>query len=148
MACEITNMFLSLAEGLASLMGYKLVITLDEHKIDLKFVKPGDFRRKEAFYDDAHYVNGNIFLDGYANPVKPVFDKVINAAEEIGDNDDIREILKLKPSLNYKTFVRESKWKQLAEVEWNKTNWMALLKYGGIGGLLFLAYIFVVTMVL
>lgn len=117
----MANLMLGMAETLAEFSDNKLVVEIDEHKMDLKFVDPDQFRNREAFYNDSHFVNGNIFIKGYANPIKPVFDRLINKTDELSE-DEVRKKLKLKPCLNYKTFMRETKIKDMANVSWEDSN--------------------------
>lgn len=74
---SMANGLLSLVEGIAFLLGYKIRIKLDEHKIYIDFVDPKNDKMRA--YDWNHFVNGNVFLRGKASPIKPLLD----------DNDDV-----------------------------------------------------------
>lgn len=66
---RVLNGFLGLFEGIASLLGYKLRIRLDMHKIYLDFIHPD--KRKTREYNEDHFVNGNIYKKGTSTPIKP-----------------------------------------------------------------------------
>ena len=76
-----SNFLLGLADGIASFGGYDLEIVVDDHEIEFSFVDSEDLDRRA--YDGDHYVNGNIFRDGYANPIKPVLDDAEDEVELI-----------------------------------------------------------------
>lgn len=86
-------MLIGLGETLAYFGGNKLKITLDEHQIDIDVVNPLDV--EDVAYDTNHYVNGNIFIDGYSNPVKHKFDE---AEEEV----ELVSSMRYKPYMNNK----------------------------------------------
>lgn len=136
-------MLLKMAESWAEFSDKKLVVQLDKHKIDMEFVDTDEYKYNDAFYDDRHYINGNIFIKGYANPIKPVFDRTIEDADEL-DDDKVVEKLKLKPSLRYKTFMREDKIRQIAGAKWDTgINLMTALMLVGLSvGAVFIAMMF------
>lgn len=70
---RVLNLLVGLVDGLTRLLGYRLMVVLDDHQIDVKVIAPDS--SDEIAYDDNHYVNGNIFLKGYANPIKLKLDK-------------------------------------------------------------------------
>lgn len=49
-------------------MGNELTVTLSNHDIKLGSDNPSS---TEKVWEDDLYVEGNVYLDGYANPVKP-----------------------------------------------------------------------------
>lgn len=95
---KLLNGLVGLVVGIARLLGLKLKVQLSEHKIKLSLVEP-DKLENEA-YDSTQYANGNIFLEGYANPIKARF-------------DDAKENLELIASERYKHFMRMSLLKDL-----------------------------------
>lgn len=95
---KVLNWLLGLAVGVANLLGMKLMITIDEHRIDVELVKPDKLR--ERVWDSSHYVNGNIYVKGYGNPIKPLLDKAENKVE-------------LVSSERYKNFMRMKILKEL-----------------------------------
>lgn len=92
------NWIVGLAVGVASLLGYKLIVSVDEHRINVELTKPEELR--ERIYDTNHYVNGNIYVKGYANPIKPLLDKAESKVE-------------LVSSERYKNFMRMKILKEL-----------------------------------
>lgn len=67
---KIGSGIVKLIEGLLYLLGYRYKITLGRHKIYIDFCKPKKMAKDDRIYDDGHYVNGNLYLKGGANPVK------------------------------------------------------------------------------
>lgn len=110
------NFLLSLAVGLAEVLGMKLKVQLDEHRIRLSVIEPDKLTKRA--YDGSHYENGNVFVKGYANPVKVLFDKAEKKAELIS-------------SERYKHFMKMSLLKDLirstAGDGWTLTTMVKLL---------------------
>lgn len=90
---KILNWILGLAVGVASLLGYKLMVSVDEHRIDVELTKPEELR--ERIYDTSHYVNGNIYRKGYANPIKPLLDKAGKKVELVS-SERYKEFMRMK----------------------------------------------------
>jgi hypothetical protein len=82
---------LNAVRGIARTFGYELKIVLTDHKILLKFDNPD---REGSCWDKSHWTYGNIFIEGYANPVKPSITE-----------DDKTEMI---TSDRYKTFMEQS----------------------------------------
>lgn len=61
--------FINVLRALGRLCGYELVVTLTEHEIQLSLVDPDDLTRRA--WDPSHFTSGNLFLEGWANPIKP-----------------------------------------------------------------------------
>lgn len=76
------NWLLSLALGLGSALGLKQRVELSDHSINVSLTLPSTDRRA---WDTNQYRNGNVFVDGYANPVKPR----VNHREQLEDPDTI-----------------------------------------------------------
>lgn len=86
-------MLLNSVRGIARMFGYELKIVLTEHKIKTKFDNP---EREGNCWDSEHWVRGNIFFKGIANPIKPKKSEVKD-----GDWDIIT-------SERYQTFMEQS----------------------------------------
>lgn len=64
----------------------ELAVTISEHSIDTRMVET---TKEHRAWDDGLYRYGNVFVKGYANPVKPVVDH--NKELENPDTIDIEE---------------------------------------------------------
>ena len=84
----------SLIRSTARLFNYELKIVLTEHKIKVKFDKPD---REENCWDDSHWIRGNIFLKGIANPINI-------KKSDVKESEDVEIIT----SDRYKTFMEQS----------------------------------------
>jgi hypothetical protein len=49
--------------------GYELAVVVSDHSIKLKMVNPDNTEQRA--WDDNLYRHGNVFMSGYANPIKP-----------------------------------------------------------------------------
>lgn len=65
-------------------------ITISEHSIDIQYVNPSDMDKRA--WDSSQYHRGNIFIEGYANPVRI-------------EKDD-KEGINLIPSTKYQDFMK------------------------------------------
>lgn len=92
------NLLLSLVLSMADVLGMKVKVELDEHKIDLSLISARELKKRA--YDDGHYVNGNVFYKNFANPVKAKL-------------DEGKDKLELITSDRYKHFMRMSLLKDL-----------------------------------
>jgi len=63
----IANVSDSLGEVMAKLGSYKRKVTLTPHKIKHEYVNPDE---SDLAWDDELYVNGNVFAENRANPVR------------------------------------------------------------------------------
>jgi hypothetical protein len=79
--------------GTARIFNLELRIVLTEHKIKTEFVKP---KNSDVAWDSEHWVYGNIFVEGIANPVKITKSKLEEEDVEIITSD------------RYKTFMEQS----------------------------------------
>lgn len=64
----VSNALIGFGRKLGRKAGAELVVELSEHDIKLGMVSPDD---SERAWDDTLYKHGNVFVDGYANPIKP-----------------------------------------------------------------------------
>ena len=66
---EIPAQFvMGMAETFAKSLGCEPEVTLSEHSIDIDYTVPDKDRKA---WDSSMYKNGNVFVEGYANPIKP-----------------------------------------------------------------------------
>lgn len=76
-----------IARSIGNALGCELVVDVSGHSIDVRMVPPGS--DDSLAWDDSLYVRGNLFVDGYANPVKPVVDH--NEGVDNPDEVDVQE---------------------------------------------------------
>lgn len=91
--------FLTLLFGTIRVMseaiGNEIAVVITPHKIKLKFIDPDS---TDYAWDESLFTSGNLFLEGFANPVKP----------KIPDNEDKAESeynLELIESKRYKKLM-------------------------------------------
>jgi len=60
---------LGFGRSIARSFGYELAVTVSDHSIQLQMVNPND--TEERAWDDNLYRHGNLYMSGYANPIKP-----------------------------------------------------------------------------
>lgn len=61
-------MLMNMTRSMFELAGYQLVVELSEHSIEIDLERPNKNKRA---WDPSLYKSGNVFLSGYANPIKP-----------------------------------------------------------------------------
>lgn len=64
----IGNALMGYGRWLARMDGRELMVQLSDHSIRTKMVSPN---KEDQAWDDNLYKHGNVFIEGYANPVKP-----------------------------------------------------------------------------
>lgn len=62
------NIAFGFVESTASAMGVRTKVELSDHSINVSYRLPDDDKRA---WDRDLYKNGNVFVSGYANPIKP-----------------------------------------------------------------------------
>lgn len=65
------------------ILGCELAVDAGGQTLDVQMVTPST--DGERAWDDTMYVRGNLFVDGYANPVKPQ----VRTNAELGDSDEV-----------------------------------------------------------
>lgn len=108
---KIGRLVYDIVAGIMLMLGYKLKVTVGEHKIYLDWVKASDM--KERAWDSTHFVNGNIFIKGFANPVKPYLDKKKNKLE-------------LMESTRYKDYMKLQTIQNIAKLSAGKTGGISI----------------------
>ena len=78
---------LNLIRSIAEPLGYQLVVELSQHSIEIDLERPDNDKRA---WDPSLYKSGNVFLSGYANPIKPRARANDNALEQ-HDTVDVDE---------------------------------------------------------
>lgn len=91
---QIGGFGIQLWRTVGQLMSNELVVIVSEHEIKLDMVNPDKVKNRN--WDSRLFVSGNIYLEGYANPVKPIakterYSK-IDASGEIEVSDRIDNV--------------------------------------------------------
>lgn len=79
----IANFALGMGRSIGNSMGCELAVDVSGHSIETKMVPPKP--NSERAWDDDLFVKGNLFVNDYANPVKPV----VEHNEGIDDPDQV-----------------------------------------------------------
>lgn len=108
---KIGKLAYDVVAGIMLMLGYKLKVTVGEHKIYLDWVKASNL--KERAWDKSHYVNGNIFVKGYANPIKPRLDRE-------------KSNLDMIESTRYKDFMKLQTIQNIAKLSSGKTGGVSI----------------------
>lgn len=141
------NWTLSVTESVAYAAGFKLRVLISDHSVKLKFVQVDKDTRA---WDTNLFRNANLFVQGYANPIKPKVEH--NSKLENPDQIDVREgepdgeseetdgseqSVSLIASSRYRDYMRQDLVSQLLTP---KEQWK-LIAYGvlGLGILQFVA---------
>jgi hypothetical protein len=66
---SVPGAIMNIVRSTFSIVGYELVVELSEHSIEIDLERPDKNKRA---WDSSLYKTGNVFLAGYANPIKPV----------------------------------------------------------------------------
>lgn len=66
---RLANFAMSTGMGLGHALGCEETVELSRHSIDLSMRVPGT--REGQAWDSQLYKRGNVFVEGYANPIKP-----------------------------------------------------------------------------
>jgi len=108
----IARRFLNWIWGFAIVKGPgEPVVSISGRKIQWELVEPERMvESTQRHWDDSIYLHGNIYLDGYANPIEVVEDNVeeIEDAEGIEEHPDVNERITLYPSMKYKTLLKNT----------------------------------------
>lgn len=141
----LSNLAMSRARRLGQWLGCELVVEVSDHSIEVSMEVPDKSRRA---WDSSLWKNGQLYLKGYANPIKPV----PRPSDEPGEDDvdvETSEVPKsdgggsvgIEPSWKYKEFMAQKIISQLLnpQEEWRK------IVYGiiALGALQFLTMILV-----
>ena len=128
----IANSLISAGRMLGQTTGLQLAVELSEHSITIEMEQPDESNRA---WDTSLYKHGNVFLDGYANPIKPTVDQQTglenpdhvsngdeaDGSESDGDGSDGPHT-QLISSGRYRDYMRQDLISQLLtpESRWNK----------------------------
>lgn len=147
------NMMLATAEAMGSAMGLKRKVEISDHSVTVEWTTPDQDSRA---WDLDLFKRTNVFVRGYANPIKPVVDyheQLENpdtvdvegsdvADDETGGEDDDGPHVSLISSARYRDYMRQDLVSQLLTPQ---EKWR-LLAYGilGLGIVLFVQMVITV----
>lgn len=139
---KIANSLISMGRSIGRLGGNQLAVEVSEHSIKTEMESPD---KTERAWDTDLYKRGNLFVAGYANPIKPrvqhneELENPNTVEAEDGEPDDGSETpgdvdAKLISSGRYQEFMRQDLISQLLtpETRWNKLLY-GMLAIGAIG---------------
>lgn len=66
----VLNAWMGMVRTVANSMGYELAVTSSAHRLRTDFRKPKSTSR--YVWDPEMYVKGQLYREGYANPIKPI----------------------------------------------------------------------------
>lgn len=130
------NAALGVVGGTASALGLQLKVEASDHSLNVSYTQPDQDTRA---WDSNLYRNGNLFVKGYANPIKPrvvhndqlenpdTIDVEEGDAVDTSDGDD--QHVSLISSSRYRDYMRQDLVSQLLtpQEQWK------LIAYGIIG---------------
>jgi len=142
---EMATFVMGVARSFGRMLGCELVVEASENSLRTSMEVPDTDKRA---WDSNLYRRGNLFIDGYANPVRP---KIVPADEkgqlddvevvegDGDDEDDESAAVGLIPSHRYQTFMSQQ---MLSELMNPREQWK-LIVYGviALGALQFIAII-------
>lgn len=149
------NIGYALVDGTARALGLETKVELSDHSIKVEYALPNIDTRA---WDSNLYRNGNVFVDGYANPIKPTVNyhedlenpDTIDVEEgESGEEDDNSESdeddgphVSLISSPRYRDYMRQDLVSQLLtpNEQWK------LLAYGILGVAILQFFTIIITM--
>lgn len=76
------NLLLNVGRKMARADGRELAVDLSDHSIHIEMIRPS---RDDVAWDDDFYRYGNLFMDGYANSIKPR----VRRNKELEDPDEV-----------------------------------------------------------
>lgn len=95
---KIATFAIDTARQLSQMFGNELAVIVTPHKIKIRMLDPDNTRRD---WDSRMFESGNIFLAGFANPVKPKIPDTEEDAKESYEMDMIA-------SERYKDYMEQS----------------------------------------
>lgn len=109
---------MSLARGFGNALGCEIAVDCSGHELETRMVPPK--ATKERAWDGDMYVKGGLFVDGYANPIRPkaVRNKEISESDEVaadGGSADVQqgEHYEIISSKRYASIVKNDLISQL-----------------------------------
>jgi len=134
---------LGFGRSVGNMLGCELAVDVSDHSIETKMVPPS--ATDERAWDDQLYVKGNLFVDGYANPVKLRVDRNEGlenpdevAVEESGRDDDNTHT-KVMSSARYRAYMVQ----QLISELLNPSERLTMIQWilVGIGGMMLMGLV-------
>lgn len=147
----IANSLIGMGRSIGQTLGLELAVEVNDHSIRTRMEKPDE---SEKAWDENLYRHGNLFVSGYANPIKPDVrhDPALenpntvdvkegdpdDESDDVDETDDGRHV-ELISSARYREYMRQDLISQLLtpESRWNLIVWAVI----GLGVLQFVAII-------
>lgn len=139
----LSNLAMSSALGFGEMLGCEHVVDVSQHSIEISMEVPSTTERA---WDNDMYHKGQLYCEGYANPIKPVVEHdettegvdsvAFEESEDVDEEDDEDAEVGVIPSWRYKQLMEQELVSQLINPseQWRK------IVYGliGIAGLQFM----------
>lgn len=116
---EVATVVMGVARSFGRTLGCELVVDASETSLEISMEKPDT---QERAWDSNLYQSGNLFIDGYANPVRPEIvpaddkgqldDVDVTEGETDADESEESEV-GLIPSHRYQTFMSQQMLSEL-----------------------------------
>lgn len=121
---KLLTALIGIARSLGHAAGYRTAVVLEDQRVDVKLIHLDE---DAIAWDPGHYLYTNLFLSGYANPVKP----------EVDESD-----VSLVPSERYKRYMDQHLLSEMiGEGRSLRAVIAALLAIGGLEALVLIAVI-------
>lgn len=91
---------IGITRSLGELLGNEIDIVVSDHEIKIEMVNPDEIDSAGRAWDDSHFIDGNIHLEGIANPIKPTLD----------EDSEEQEVI---TSERYKTYMKNKLMKDI-----------------------------------
>lgn len=98
MLARFATSAVGISRSLSRALGNELAVIITPHKIKLRMVDPDNTDKN---WDESMFTHGNMYLQGFANPVKPQIPDTEDDAKQSQD-------LELIESERYKTVMEQS----------------------------------------
>ena len=135
---KLANALYNLAESAANTRGSKKRIIVDNHEIEVEYVKP---ESTDNYVWENHYRNGNIYFKGYSNPVKIIpksEDSYVAETEGWGQ-------FKLITTDYYKTFMQQNVIREALKTRGDELDLTHKLLMGILGSIAMLIIVIIAT---
>lgn len=135
---SVPGTLMNLVRSTFELVGYELVVELSEHSIEIELERPDKEKRA---WDPSLYKSGNVFLSGYANPIKPQVrsNPTLENHDEAtikegnGGGEDTEHVPAVIASSRFRTYMQQDLISQLLtpQERWKQILY-ALIIFGGL----------------
>lgn len=138
----LANLFLGIAKAFASLSGRQISIIIDEHDFRIAWRKA---KSTDNYAWKKLYKNGNIFFDGFANPIK-ILPPNSDSTEKQASSHILVDKADFIPSQKYATAMKHDLMRQAFDTRSSGLSMIEKLLIANIGAILLIGAILVVLL--